>query len=365
MQLFGYRVRQIEKVYIYMGINTISTDSRRQYFLDNLKLLLTVLVVFHHAAQAHNEGAYWPYSFEDTSMLIPWIWKFLSTNASFFMGLFFLIAGYFVPISYDRQNAGVFVKKKLLHLGIPCALMSMILSLMVGHFEIGHMWFVENLLVFSLLYVVYRLVFKPKYNPTEPRNMSMVWFLVIAMVMGLAVQIVRGFSPQDRWINVLNILYFEPARYPQYVVMFILGVYMERRRMMENLDCRTGFNCLIIGLLLTLGNYLRSSGPWGSFVDHWFGFYESMMSISISFGLIWVFKELFNGTNSFFKWACKQTYAVYIVHLPLMILIQFLTDGMITRPIPEFLFIGVVSLVASFLISWGINALLELPKIRK
>ena len=90
-----------------------------------------------------------------------------------------------------------------------------------------------------------------------------------------------------------------------------------------------------------------------------------MMSISISFGLIWVFKELFNGTNSFFKWACKQTYAVYIVHLPLMILIQFLTDGMITRPIPEFLFIGVVSLVASFLISWGINALLELPKIRK
>ena len=92
-----------------MGTNTISTDSRRQYFLDNLKLLLTVLVVFHHAAQAHNEGAYWPYSFEDTSMLIPWIWKFLSTNASFFMGLFFLIAGYFVPISYDRQNAGVFV----------------------------------------------------------------------------------------------------------------------------------------------------------------------------------------------------------------------------------------------------------------
>ena len=348
-----------------MGTNTISTDSRRQYFLDNLKLLLTVLVVFHHAAQAHKEGAYWPYSFKDTSMLIPWIWKFLSTNASFFMGLFFLIAGYFVPISYDRQNTGVFVKKKLHHLGIPCVLMSMILSLMVGHFEIGHMWFVENLLLFSLLYVVYRLVFKPKRTLTEPCNISIVWLLGIALVMGIAVQIDREFSPQDRWINVLHILYFEPARYPQYVVMFILGVYMERRRILENLDCRTGFTCLIIGLLLTIGNYLRSSGPWGSFVDRWFGFYESMMSIFISFGLIWVFKELFNGTNSFFKWACKQTYAVYIVHLPLMILIQFLTDGMITRPIPEFLFIGGVSLVASFLISWGINALLELSKNRK
>ena len=342
-----------------MSTNAASTDSRRQYFLDNLKLLLTVLVVFHHAAQAHHEGAYWPYSFEDHSMYIPWIWKFLSTNASFFMGLYFLIAGYFVPVSYDRQRAGVFVKKKLLHLGIPCILMTALLSLMVGHLEIGHMWIVENLLVFSLLYVVYRLIFKPERAQAEPRSLSVLWLLLIALVMGLAVQIVRSFSPQDRWINVLHILYFEPARYPQYVIMFILGVMLERHRVLENLDRRTGATFLAIGLLLAVGNYLRSSGPWGSFVDAWFGFYESMMSVFISFGLIWLFRELFNGTNSFFKWACKQTYAVYIVHLPLMILIQHLTDGMITRPMPEFLFIGVASLVASFLISWGINALLS------
>lgn len=339
-----------------------TNNSTRQYYLDNLKLFLTVLVVFHHAAQAHQEGAYWPFSFDDASMYIPGIWKFMSTNASFFMGMFFLIAGYFVPVSYDRQNAGVFVKKKLYHLGIPCVLMTALLSLMVGHFEIGHMWFVENLLLFSLLYVVYRLVFGPVRTQTEPRSISVVWLIAIALAMGLAVQIVRGFSPQDRWINVLHILYFEPARYPQYVIMFILGVCMEKHRVFDNLDSRSGVTCLVIGLLLTMGNYLRSGGPWDSFVSSWFGFYESMMSISISFGLIWLFKKLLSGTNAFFKWACKQTYAVYIVHLPLMIFIQYLTFGMgmIMSPIPEFLFIGVVSLVASFLLSWAINALLAL-----
>lgn len=322
--------------------------------LLNLKLFLTLLVIFHHAGQAHMAGAFWPYSFSDEAMNMPWIWHFFSTNASFFMGLFFLIAGYFVPGSFNKHGAGAFVKKKLLRLGVPCVLMTCILSAMVGHLEIGHMWFVENLLLFCLLYALYKTVFKTRFKSGN-NEFSIPLLLAIAIIMGIAVQTVRQFSPQDRWINVCGILYFEPARYPQYIIMFIAGLLASHRSALENISDKSGITCLAAGLLLAAGNYLRAGGAWDGFVTKWFGFYESLMCVSISFGLVWLFRRCFNGSNSFTRWCCARAYTVYIIHLPLMVALQFATDGMISRPIPEFFFIAVCTTVLSFGLAYLID----------
>ena len=40
-------------------------------------------------------------------------------NAAFFMGLLFLLAGYFVPQSYDRKGSGIFLKGRWQRIGIP------------------------------------------------------------------------------------------------------------------------------------------------------------------------------------------------------------------------------------------------------
>ena len=91
----------------------------RQYYLDNLKVFLTALVIFHHAGQAYGNGGGWAYTPSNPAEFMPWIWHFFSTNASFFMGLYFLISGYFVPRSYDKHGGKKFVQKKLIRLGIP------------------------------------------------------------------------------------------------------------------------------------------------------------------------------------------------------------------------------------------------------
>ena len=93
--------------------------NNRLLYLDNLKVCLTVLVIFHHAGQAYGDGGDWAYHPSNPAEFMPWIWHFFSVNAAFFMGLFFLISGYFVPTSFDKQGAKVFVKKKLIRLGIP------------------------------------------------------------------------------------------------------------------------------------------------------------------------------------------------------------------------------------------------------
>ena len=90
---------------------------KRLSYLDNLKVFLTVLVIFHHAGQAYGDGGGWAYTPSNPAEVMPWIWHFFSVNAAFFMGLFFFISGYFVPASYDKQGASLFVRKKLMRLG--------------------------------------------------------------------------------------------------------------------------------------------------------------------------------------------------------------------------------------------------------
>ena len=105
---------------------------KRLYYLDNLKVILTFFVIFHHAGQAYGDGGEWGYIPSNPAETIPWIWHFFSTNAAFFMGLYFFISGYFVPGSYERQGFGTFVTKKILRLGVPLLLMGVILTIATG-----------------------------------------------------------------------------------------------------------------------------------------------------------------------------------------------------------------------------------------
>jgi len=335
--------------------------TKRLAYLDNLKVFLTALVVFHHAGQPYRAESYWPYHPEDPSMYWPWIWHFFSTNASFFMALFFLVSGYFIPASYDRQGFGKFIRRKFLRLAIPCVVMALITSLLVGHFEIAHMWFVENLLVFSALYAVYRLFGKTVsgkvFRPTLP------WLLLLAVLMGLGVSLMRNHFAQDYWARVLGFLFFEPARYLEYVVMFLVGILAYRLNSLELMDRRTGLACLIVGIALATGNYLRAGGPWDAFVDRWFGFYECLMCVSISFGLIWLFRDVLNKSGRFLQWCSAQSYGIYVFHLVLMIGLQRMTDGITMPIIPKFLLIGTISFFVAAALTWLLRLIPGMKKI--
>ena len=66
--------------------NTSQSTASRLNYLDNLKVFLTALVIFHHAGQAYGNGGEWAYQPSNPAEFLPWIWHFFSTNASFFMG---------------------------------------------------------------------------------------------------------------------------------------------------------------------------------------------------------------------------------------------------------------------------------------
>ena len=349
---------------------------QRLYYLDNLKVCLTVLVIMHHAGQAYGEGGEWAYTPSNPAEFMPWIWHFFSTNAAFFMGLYFFISGYFVPGSFDKQGAKTFVQKKLLRLGIPLLFMSAIICVLTGKLEIAHMWFVESLLVFCLVYALIRKYVAPidtacNYKPT------IIGLLIVALIMGIGSYFIRQVSPQDHWIWPFGIipLPMEPAHYLQYVMMFVMGIlayrfqWLEKGRSSESHQARldgrvvteldavkmsngTGLTTLLIGIALAVGNYLRDGGPWNDFVWQWFGIYESLMCVFISFGLIWLFREFVSGTSRFWQWCAAQSYGAYVFHLILMIVLQNVVDSIWMGAFGKFLFIGIVTTILAFLLTW-------------
>ncbi len=333
---------------------------KRLYYLDTLKVMLTILVVFHHAAEAYSPYSAWAYKPSNKDEMMPLIWHFNSVNAAFFMGLFFFIAGYFVPRSYDKQGVWVFVKKKFLRLGIPVVLVTALLTYATGQLEVGHLWYVESLLLFCLVYALVRRFVSPVQINS---NVSLWGLLAVALVMGVGGYFIRQVSSQDNWIWVLGFIHIEPAHYLQYVIMFVLGVLAYRGQWLTEIKNRTGAISLLIGSALAIGDYVRNDGEWNNFVYQWFGIYESLLCVFFSVGLLWLFREFVNGTNAFQNWCSQQAYGAYIVHLFVLLAVQNATDGIMLPGIVKFFIIGSVASVISFIVTYLLRLIPGVKKI--
>src|SRR6516165_10857855 len=95
-----------------------NSSSSRLTYIDNLRVALTALVVVHHAGQAYGLGGFWYYEAPERT---PYLGAFFTVNASFFMGLYFVVSAYFTPASFDRKGPAAFLKDRLLRLGVPLA----------------------------------------------------------------------------------------------------------------------------------------------------------------------------------------------------------------------------------------------------
>jgi peptidoglycan/LPS O-acetylase OafA/YrhL len=269
------------------------------------------------------------------------------------MGLYFFISGYFVPGSFDKQGSKQFIQKKLLRLGIPLLLMGGLICVLSGKLEIAHMWFVESLLVFCLVYALIRQWVSPIDKKCNSKP-TIIGLLIVALLMGIGSYFIRQISPQDHWIWPFGIipLPMEPAHYLQYVMMFVLGILAYRFQWLNEMSNGTGITTLLIGVAMAVGNYLRDGGPWNDFVWQWFGIYESLMCVFISFGLVWLFREFVSGTSRFWQWCAAQSYGAYVFHLLLMIVLQNVVDGIWMGAFGKFLFIGIVTTILSFGLTW-------------
>ncbi|MFD0475556.1 acyltransferase family protein [Nonomuraea thailandensis] len=106
-----------------------SASPPRLWFADNLRILLTSLVVLHHIAVMYSGLPLWYYVEPPTGAAAGAVLAiFVVVNQAWFMGAFFLLSGYFTPGSFDRKGPGAFLRDRLVRLGIPLVVFYFVLS---------------------------------------------------------------------------------------------------------------------------------------------------------------------------------------------------------------------------------------------
>ena len=280
--------------------------STRMAFFDNLKVLMMIMVIVHHAGQAYGPtGAWWPVQ-EPTRAEV--LGPFFMVNRSFGMSLFFMIAGYFTARSCERSGPASLVRNRLQRLGIPLLGFSLLMILLqvfvFGLLETGelgavwpidvlHFWFVQHLLLYSLGYAVWQVLrrgdAKRTVRPTNPPGYGAI--LVFAIGLALVTAIVKTWYDTDEWVYLFDYIRIAPADLPRDLGLFLIGTLAYRKDWVTRFPSRAGRVWLAVGLALAGLWYVYalwladivvfSDAVWGLLLPSW----ESLLCFSSGRGL--------------------------------------------------------------------------------
>jgi len=233
--------------------------AHRDFYIDRLRSVMTVLVILHHTAITYGAigGWFWHeinFSRTPSSILLV---LFCTTNQAYFMGFFFLLAGYFTPASLDRKGYGRFILDRFIRLGIPILAFGLILGPLTAalvtyaqgdgfwptiaaiwrrkEFIVGPLWFAEALLAFSLCYVFRRRIRGPQPGSAEvikqapsPVPPWRAWFIA-ALIVGAAALALRQIFP------IGTSLY---GYWAMYVFLFAVGIRAKPRNWLAQLTLK-------------------------------------------------------------------------------------------------------------------------------
>lgn len=331
-----------------------SAGASRLGYMDQIRAVLTILVVAHHAAQPYGPtGGSWPITYpQHERMLGP----FFHTNASYFMGFFFLLAAYFVPPAFDKKGSRRFLLDRLLRLGLPTLGVAFLLLpgfayffmapagtdlwsffwnkwVLGGQLTFAHMWFCVHLLIYACLFALWRK-WIPSTKPPEMRPFPSNWaLLAYAVALGVVSGIVRIWYPIDRWTPFP--LPAELGHFPQYFSLTLFGYIAWRHRWLERIPESTGRLWLGIGVLATIWRYtftathgrmFAEGSVFRPFADEIFLLWESLICVGMCIGLLYAFQKWLNRMTPAWQFLSRNAYGVYVLHLPILIAFHFMVQ---------------------------------------
>ena len=370
-------------------------NMNRELYIDNLRLLVIILVVLQHIAVTYSGFGGWYYIEPgEIGIVQTIIFGFHQAfTQGYFMGLLFLIAGYFTPHSYDKKGAALFIKDRLLRLGVPVLIYVIAIgpflnfvilgrrfdeygftvggdgSLLASYAEYlrglyfiggtGPLWFALALLIFSILYAVLRKCVAQKTltsNRSFPKFPSIPALILLISVCAFLIRLVQ---PIGTAIFNMQLGYFS-----QYVILFIVGIYCKRSGWLEKLDYKTGRAWLIWGISLGFVLFAVIMISGGALDDRLYLFdggltwqsaayavWESFVAVAMVIGLIALFKEKFNKQSKSIERLSRNAFSVFVFHSVIIVSLSLLFAPVNLIPIVKFVMVAIIGIPLCFLVT--------------
>lgn len=359
--------------------------SSRNASFDHIRVLLTLLVILHHTAIVYGGSGGW-YWREEPNGSRPLLILFNAVNQSYFMGFFFLLAGYYTPASFDRKGPARYLLDRFLRLGLPLIGYTFVLSPMTialartggghpfwsdwwlmirtGQFEPGPLWFAEALLIFALAYTAWRALRR------EPPLGWSEWPSPAALTLGAAIAAAVAFLIRLQLPVGRNILWLQLGYFPVYVLLFIAGCRTARARLLERVSLAQARPWAVVSavLFVVMPVMILTRAEQGDFSGGWnlnalfYAFWDPFMAWGIILMMLWFFNTRRARGNRPAALLARSAYGAYIVHPPVLVGLSVAAQSWTAPALMKFAVIGAGACVASFAAA---ALLVALPGVRR
>ncbi|MFW9939316.1 MAG: acyltransferase family protein [Candidatus Thorarchaeota archaeon] len=388
----------------------------RYLFLDNIKVLFTIIVIFWHTMVTYFEVGWWYYKESNPIDPVSEIFFLLLTSfggvfQTSLLGLFFLLGGYFTPKSYDRKGVYSFWKERLIRLGIPLLLYIVLINpimiytlsklgispwsnnaMLQGTFLDyyfsrflswesfidfisfgGPMWFLRVLLIFTAIYTLWRQITKlDSIQRKIPKQLTIpryYYLLLLAIGLGCLTFIIRIFLPID--VRPLEIPW---GQIIQYLMMFSIGAICVRYLWFEKISkkhVKIWLITIIISLVVIYIDFFIALAKDVDFIDFTGGanlhaflmaMVDNIICMAIIFILIKIFYAKFNKQGSILRNLSASAYHMYLVHPPILVVISLGFASLNLYPIIKLAIVFSLSTILCYLVSHFILQKIHLIK---
>jgi hypothetical protein len=248
---------------------------KRLAYLDNLRVVMVAGVIAGHAIAGY-AGMNWTYADvaegEMGTVSQAVFGVLILPFAVFVMALFFLVAGLLTPASFDRKGPRRFARDRLIRLGIPLAgfmfvlwpLMTYGLYAAAGSgwslwdvysddptLDNGPLWFVEVLLIYSLVYaawVGWRSRRRRAPNPVTTGPLRARHLVALGAGIAIVTFVIRRWFPFDS----LQFTNAHVWQWPECIGLFGLGIVSARRGWLRPVPERIRRGCGWVALVATV-----------------------------------------------------------------------------------------------------------------
>lgn len=373
--------------------------------LAKLRIVLTLMVVAHHAVLAYHPYAPPPAQSLGGQMIwgaFPIVdsakWPgselFVSFNDTFFMSLMFLLSGVFVWPALSRKGAKPFLRDRATRLGIPFVLAAAILAplaylptylaienprgsfwsqwLSIGKWPAGPAWFLWVLLAFGALAALLHVVAPAAFGALgriagRLGDRPALLFLVLVAVSALGyLPMAAAFGPMD-WLG-FGPFFVQTSRILHYAVYFFAGVALgafgpdlgllsPEGRLARRWPLWAGASLLTFALaiatFLVVLSTMQKGGP-GALLSAFGNFVFTLTCAASCFAFLALFLRFARKRGRINGSLEANAYGIYIFHYVFVTWLQF---ALLPVPLPGAAK-GALVFLGAVIASWITSALL-------
>ena len=338
----------------------VHQDATRYHSLDALRGVMMLLGIYLHAAVAYSAYGNWPWKDGSTTGLFD---VSLGLIHAFRMPVFYVLAGFFAALLYERRGARGFVRNRVIRILVPFAVGWAVLFPLVKVLAIGamrlegptahpsqslevftlrevfgrldpmHLWFLEYLVFFYVLVLVLVPLSRHRYlavpvglinrsfravviSPLGACGLAFLTCPTLYLMRDGAIDDPSGFAPEGRilvaylvffgwgWLLARNTdLFLVLRRFPHAPIFIMIGVV-----------------AALLGY--SIWYWLRATGTQmvlGVVASAWFLALAMWLFV---FGFIGIFFRVLERPVPRIRYLSDSSYWLYLVHMPVLLVFQ-------------------------------------------